>query len=263
MNTRPLPKSLVAVLAAALLASVVPVVPVHAQNQTDAKIRLMSEALRARDAGDLPAAQKALAQLNQISPNDPAVQRLNAEVEAQVAARTTTVVVPVATPAPAIEVKIPATEQEAEALARAEAARIGELVAGGQRMLATARTQLRDGKYDEAIVTVDAALSTLPVNPLTQRLVADLQKEKASALLDRSQALLKAGDVEGARAALALHNVLAPASTRSTGLDRQIAIQSGMVEDLLADDAPSAPVPSAAPPALGLSPALQSWRAQV
>lgn len=259
MKNRPLPTSLVVALAAAVLAAAVPVGRVLAQSQTDTKIRLMSEALRARDAGDVAAAQRALTQLQQISPNDPAVQRMRAEIEAmataQQAAReqqAAAPAAPAATPAPAapvspapqttattppmIDVKIPepghtppaatpapGPEQEAEAIARAEAARLSELTSGGQRMLATARQQLREGKYDEAIVTVDAAIATLPMNPVTQRLVADLQREKASALLERAQMLLRRGDVEGARAAIAAHNALTPASARSSALEKQIA----------------------------------------
>ncbi len=246
MKTRPLPKSLVAALVAAIMASAVPAPQAHAQSQTDAKIRLMSEALRARDSGDLAGARKALEQLNQISPNDPAVQRLRAEVEAQAAA---TSVAPVPPPpaAPAqpamVEVKIPAPEQEAEALARAEAARIGELVAGAQQMLAAARTQLRDGKYNDAIATVDAALATLPNNSLTARVVADLQREKATALLDRAQAQLRSADVDGARASLAAHNAIAPVSTRSASLERQIATQPVMLSS-----SGKPPSPSKTPP---------------
>ena len=48
----------------------------------------MAEALlRARDAGDLAAAQKALTQLAAMSPDDKAVQRLRSEIEAQATAQ--------------------------------------------------------------------------------------------------------------------------------------------------------------------------------
>lgn len=262
MKTRPLPSSLVVALAAALLAAV-PAERAFAQSQTDQKIRLMSDALRARDAGDIAGAQRALAQLAQLAPNDPAMQRLRSEVESMAAAQQAarerqaaaiesaarTAPAPTASETPAaqaasaptgasspamIDVRIPeptppaaspaaGPEQEAEAIARAEAARLTELTAGGQRMLANARQQLRDGKYDEAVVTVDAALATLPMNPATQRLIADLQREKASALLERAQALLRSGDAEGARAAMMAHHALTPASARSTALEKQIA----------------------------------------
>lgn len=287
MNTRPFPKSLAFLFAALVLAATLPIARVVAQSDTDNKIRLMSEALRARDAGDIAAAQKALGELAKIAPNDPKVERLRAEIEAQAAARQTAlaqqaeqqraaeaaaaaqraeearrkaaepapvVSVPLA-PSPTatntsaggamVDVKIPepgqtppsalvpapppaapaptAADAEAEAIARAEAARLTAAMANAQAQLATARTQLRNGQPADAVATIDAALAPLPVNPLTQKLVADLQREKASALLDQAQLALKRGDLDGTRAALAAYNQFAPASTREAGLERQLA----------------------------------------
>jgi general secretion pathway protein D len=269
-------------LLAALVAGAVPFGRLLAQTQTDTKIRLMSEALRARDAGDLAAAQKALAQLAAVAPNDAAVQRLRNEVEAQAAAqqaalaearraeaqRAAAAAVPPAAPAAApvqsvpqmIEVKIPDTtaapasppapavvqvptpspvsvETEADVIARAETNRLNALISGAQAQLATARTQIRQGRSDDAIATVDAALTTLPNNPLTQKLTADLQKEKAAALLDRAQRLLQAGDLNGARAALAAHDQLAPADPKGAGLQHQIATVEARVVASSADPA--------------------------
>jgi general secretion pathway protein D len=255
MKTRLLPTSLTVALAAALAGSALSPRAV-AQNQTDAKIRLVAEALSARDAGDLAAAQRALAQLLAINPNDPAALRLRAEIEGQAAnqqaakqtqatessraARAAAVeaaqTVAAATPARAaaavaVDVRIPepgqsaaaTPEQEAEALARAEASRLAALVSGAQSQLATARGQLRDGRAEEAIVTVDSALSGLPTNPTTQRISADLSDLKAAALFERAQMFLRKGDFEGARTVLAAHNQLAPGSSRAKGFEKQIA----------------------------------------
>ena len=234
MKTRPLTATLSAALAAAFLLAALPVCDAWAQNATDAKIRLMAEALRARDAGDLAGAQRALAQLAAVAPDDKAVQRLRAEIEAQAASgkslapkgaqpmvdvRIPDTAPAAASPAPAG----PAPEQEAEAIARAEAARQTEVIAAGRQQLAAAREQLRGGKYDDAVVTIDAAIAGLPVNGATQVLLADLRKEKAAALLDRAQAAIKANDLAGARSALAAHDQIAPASSRSSALERQIA----------------------------------------
>ncbi|MBM3852850.1 MAG: hypothetical protein FJ399_06805, partial [Verrucomicrobia bacterium] len=71
MNTRSHSASLLVALAATLLAAT-PLREAHAQNPTDTKIRLMSEALRARDAGDLAGAQSALAKLTALAPDDKA-----------------------------------------------------------------------------------------------------------------------------------------------------------------------------------------------
>ena len=246
MKKSALPTSLLVLLAAALLALAVPAGRVAAQSQTDVKIRLMSEALRARDAGDLDAAQKALAQLAALSPNDPSVQRLRAELDAQRLAQAAAAArpaaapaptTPAATPAPAmIDVKIPepgqsptslgrapTPEEEAEAIARAESGRLSAAISAAQTSLATARAQSRDGRADDALATLDAALASLPSNPLTQKLLADLKKEKSSALLDKAQAQLKRGDTAGARATLAAQNELAPADTRAATVAQRIA----------------------------------------
>jgi hypothetical protein len=52
---------------------------------TDAKIRLMAETLRAREQGDLIAAQKAVAQLQVLAPTDAGVNRLRQEIDTQIA----------------------------------------------------------------------------------------------------------------------------------------------------------------------------------
>jgi general secretion pathway protein D len=256
MKTRPLSASLFAVLAAVILGAAALVQPASAQTQTDMKIRLMSEALRARDAGDLAGAQKALAQLATLSPNDPAVQKLRSDIEAQAIAQqnlraqqaaaaaqpppSAPPPAPTPTPQPTqpmIEVKIPepgrtppsttpavpSAELEAEAIARAEADRISQVIAAGQTQLATARAQIREGQPDDAIATVDAALASIPSNSLTQKLIADLKREKASALVDRAQAALKRGDAAAARTAMAAYAQLAPGNARTAGIERQIA----------------------------------------
>ncbi|HVS53776.1 MAG TPA: type II secretory pathway, component PulD, partial [Opitutaceae bacterium] len=87
MKNRPLPRVLLVLLALTACAVVVPAARLRAQNPTDAKIKLMSDALRARDAGDLVGAQQALAELAKLAPNDASVARLRSEIEAQAAAQ--------------------------------------------------------------------------------------------------------------------------------------------------------------------------------
>ncbi|HVS51520.1 MAG TPA: type II secretory pathway, component PulD, partial [Opitutaceae bacterium] len=166
--------------------------------------------------------------------------RLAAERAALPAATAPAASAPTSAPAPSapvmIDVKIPepgqsaasapagpTPEQEAEAIAHEESARLGTLMAAAQAQLGTARAQLRDGRPDDAIATVDAALAALPVNPLTQKIVAELKREKSSALLDRAQAAMKRGDFEAARAALAAQEQLAPGNASAASVERQLA----------------------------------------
>ena len=247
MNKPALPSSSCLLLAVAIFALAAPVEHAAEPSPTDVKIRLMAEVLRARDARDLDTAQRTLDQLVALSPNDPSVLRLRAELDAQRSAQAEAVARAAAQPAASfsrsasaapgmIDVKIPepgqippspgrapTPEEEAEAMTRAESNRISAAIAGAQAQLATARAQVRDGRTDDAIATVDAALASLPVNPLTQKLVADLKKEKASALLDRAQALLKRGDMDGARTALAAQTELAPSDARAATVAQRIA----------------------------------------
>ena len=56
-----------------------------AQSITETKIRLMADALRARDSGDLELARRNLLKLSEMAPDDPAVKRLLKDVRADLA----------------------------------------------------------------------------------------------------------------------------------------------------------------------------------
>lgn len=284
--------SFLAALSVALLLSVALPSRGLAQVQTDVKIRLMSEVLRARDTGDFTTAQKKLAELAALAPNDAYVQRLRGEIEAQrgaqveaaaraeLAARENAkraaqqaaaeqaaaeqraaearaaaarlAAQPREAPASApvmIDVKIPepgttrtpaavtpsAAELEADALARAESARLGSLMTMAQAQLGAARSQSVAGRPDDAIVTAEAALAALPVNSITQRIIADLKKEKASALLARAQVLIARGDIDGARSALEAQAQLVPADGRAASVARQLASAEAKLSTSLVD----------------------------
>ncbi len=219
MNTRSLFTTLLAVLAAVLVAMTVLPGDALAQSQSDPKVRLLADALRAKAAGDLAAARALLDKVDAVSPNDPAAQRLRAEIDVQ--SGVSTAVAPAR--ATRSEPAGPTPEQQAEALANAEAARVTGLIANAQNQLGAARNQLRDGRPDAALVTLDTALGQLPVNPRTQSVIADLNKEKSNALLDRAQAAVSRGDLDAARAALAASDKISPMNGRAIGIEGQIA----------------------------------------
>jgi len=233
MKLPKLSKPLVLSLAApAVLALVVPAASLLAQGQTETKIRLMSEALRARDSGDLDTAKKNLEELLAIAPADATVQRLLAGVDNQIALRPaapaavseTAPAVAAETTAPAVseapasteptEVSFPpkpkAPVKSAEELASAEAEqmvkeenkRIKGLLADAKSKRADARKLAKEGNFDEAAAILGGAIASLPANPKTTSTIADLQAEKNGLLMEKAQAALKAGDTEGARAAL-------------------------------------------------------------
>jgi general secretion pathway protein D len=221
MKKLKLPKSVIATLAApALLSLVVPASRVLAQGQTETKIRLMADALRARDNGDLDVAKKNLEELLAIAPNDATVQRLLAGVNASIAARASGATPQVATQAASsepVEVSYPPKAQapapvktpeeqavsQADALAKQENLRLKELVAAANEKRSAARDMAKSGRFDEAAVVLEGAINSLPANnPATSDTIADLQAEKNGLLLEKAQASLRSGDTDGARSAL-------------------------------------------------------------
>ncbi len=220
MKKLKLPKSLLVTLATpALLALVVPAGHVLAQGQTETKIRLMADALRARDSGDLETAKKNLEELLALAPNDATVQRLLAGVNTSIASRASGAAVVEATPAPTnsepVEVSLPTVSKTAEAktsesdpvsqadlLAKQEDLRIKDLIAAARVKRAEARSLAKNGRFDEAALLLDGAINSLPSNPATSEAIADLQAEKNGLLLEKAQYLLKQGDTDAARAAL-------------------------------------------------------------
>lgn len=221
MKKLKLPQSLLASLAVpAVLTLVVPAGNAIAQGQTETKIRLMADALRARDNGDLDAAKKNLEELLVIAPNDATVQRLLAGVNASIAARASGAVVAeagsgsaasepveISYPPKAVSSSQPVSAEEAalsqaDALAKQENERIKGLIADARAKRGEARRLAKDGLYDEAALALDSGINSLPSNPATAGVISDLQAEKNGLLLEKAQSALSQGDTEGARKAL-------------------------------------------------------------
>jgi general secretion pathway protein D len=252
MNKIKLPKSLLVLLAApAMLALTLPISPLRAQSQTETKIRLMADALRARDSGDLATAKKNLEDLLVLAPNDATVQRLLGNVntalenrggnsapavggadmqvasapaaEAPAALEEPT---QVAYPKPGKPKPILSPEQaavsEADALVKQEEGRIDGLVSEAQAQSKIARGQSKDGNFDGAAATLEAAIKTLPDNANTKEVIADLQAEKNGLLLEKAQYLLKQGDTDGATEALKAYSTVSPDSKKAAKVAKSI-----------------------------------------
>lgn len=149
----------------------------HAQIPTEAKIRLLADALRERDTGNLAQAKIYLEQLNQLAPGDPVVNRLLREIAAKL------------TPAPqSMTPRVAASiDEEAEAIAREETDRLRTLMQAAEAQRAHSRKLAREGRYDEALAGLDERRATLPANLLTQSLLQDLQEERAALLVARAR----------------------------------------------------------------------------
>jgi len=149
---------------------------VHAQIPTETKIRLMADALRERDKGDLAQARKYLQQLDQLAPGDPVVNRLLRDIAAKLE------------PAPRLADPVVTgnVDEEAEAIVREETDRLRRLMEAAEAQGAHSRALARQGRYDEALGGLDEQLAALPANLLTQSLLLELQEQRT--------ALLRAGE---------------------------------------------------------------------
>jgi len=220
------------------LAVLAPSTPAIAQSQTETKIRLMADALRARDAGDYETARRNLQDLLSIAPNDPTARRLLDGLNKSMAGGDAVgpgyeAPEPYTPPAqePArrrifggrsSEAVLPdRVSNEVDSLARAEEQRLYQLMESSKGALREARRLVGEERFDEANGVLDNAIASLPSNPLTEDLVKDLNEEKADLLLSKSRQLMRAGDTRGARDALAGYEASNQKSRRATaGLDR-------------------------------------------
>ncbi|HWA87454.1 MAG TPA: type II secretory pathway, component PulD [Opitutus sp.] len=179
--------------ATAALVAFAPVMPsLDGEDSTETKIRLMAEALRARDAGEIEQARKMAERLRAIAPNDPNVQRLSRQLDAMRAEHATDtqpaarperedVKLPVPGTRPAISPAATtddAIAAEAEMAAADEAKRIKALLAEAPGRERHARKLAGAGRYDEAIAELEATIRELPLNPLTQKTVKNLNEAR-------------------------------------------------------------------------------------
>ncbi|MCX6936447.1 MAG: type II secretory pathway, component PulD [Verrucomicrobia bacterium] len=222
MNYTKLPKKVLLLLATPVIFSLtVPAGRLIAQSQTETKIRLMAEGLRARDSGDLATAKNNFEQLLVLAPTDITVQRLlngvneNLAKPAVVETPAPAVVTPSAdvpevvydpsATGPAKPAKSKASKSETDKatdLAKAEDSRVKDLIAAAKSQVKEANKQAKSGDYEGANTKLDAAIRTLPVNTMTEDTIKSLTSTKNALLLQKSQDLLAKNDTDGAKAAL-------------------------------------------------------------
>ena len=167
--------------------------PPAAPDTAETKIRLLSDALQARDAGDTATARKNLQDLLQLSPNDETVKRLLASLERTPEKKVTVSGGTIATTGPD-----PSTPAEADQLARAEEERLGRLLEAAGTAMKEARALAKQKQFSLALDALDRARASLPENNLTKAAIADLGIAKAEIAAARENLLLAASEPEGA-----------------------------------------------------------------
>lgn len=184
------------------------------QDDTETKIRLMTEALQARDSGNLDLAKLKLEQLVEIAPNDASVKRILVSVERMIENQGSSAD-GAASPQ---EDRIAALQREAEYLASLETERIEKSMQSSREMREVARRQANRGEYDSALRTISRAISGLEPNPMTQVLIEELKRDEREFLRQRSQ--YSAGAANGSPESISVHE----ASPDFVKLQQQIEV---------------------------------------
>ncbi|MBL4575187.1 MAG: hypothetical protein JKY51_03700, partial [Opitutaceae bacterium] len=155
------------------------------ESQTEIKIRLMAEALRAKNEGDLQQAKKSLEELETIAPGDTSVKRNLYEVNRMIAAEqeakpkaVATTSSPVASSSSSYSVS--AVDETEQSIQRAEELR------------KLAKTQAGRGEIKTALMTYDYALRSLSPSSSTNSLIKKITKERDALAKKQAKAAKKA-----------------------------------------------------------------------
>ena len=155
----------------------------------------MTQALQARDSGQLELALKTLESLVAMEPEDERVRQVLLSVENMIAARDGLV--------PGLDQgdrgRLDTLQSEAQYLARLETERIEKSMQGAREMREVAGRQANRGEYDSALATIRMAISSVDANPMTQVLVDELKREERRFLHLKAQYAATAGDATGKR----------------------------------------------------------------
>lgn len=224
----------------------------YAQSTTETKIRLMADALRARDDEDLEAALRNLTELSKIAPDDPAVRRLLRGVQEDLAeekaklnralpegsaakvAETSpsTGETPSVTPLAnareerptelAAEAELAAMEAELADLAGREERRQIRLIEAAEAEGIRAQQLVTEGSFDAAIAVLEGAIRSMPENPMTLPVAAALTDQRKQVFLRQAQAAYAAEHFAASRLALAAYEQAGGYSEEGTRLARDL-----------------------------------------
>lgn len=201
--------------------------------ETKDKIRLMSAALRARDAGDLSVAKENLEELLRVNPYDPNIQQLlnavNKDIERKNAGQPTifgqAASVSEFNPdmatseAAAVRAVSPGGStidtSNLDALLAAEATAQKEHVKEAEEALASANKLIKVKRYGEAEEILAKAQASVPLNTATVFVIEDIQQLRGKILVDQGEAELKENNVAQA-------NLIATEYEEKLGEDDQL-----------------------------------------
>ena len=161
--------------------------PMAAADPAETKVRLLSAALQARDAGDTATARQNLQELLKLNPDDETVKRLLTSLDRLPQKKVT-----VSGGAPAPAGPDPAALAAADQLARAEEERLARVLDAAGTAVKEARALAKQNQFSAALDALDRARASLPENNLTKAAIADLGIAKAEITAAREKYLLPA-----------------------------------------------------------------------
>lgn len=162
---------------------------------SEAKVRLLSQALKARDSGDIPAARAHLEELLRIAPNDPTVRRLLAGLDQRPEKK---VSVSGGVAAPTAQ-----AAREVEQLARQEEERLARAVDAAHAAVREARQLAASQQHALALDRLSRARGSLPRNAMTEEVLEAIDNATLEINRERDQHLVRlaiqaAGEIESA-----------------------------------------------------------------
>lgn len=182
----------------------------QAQTPTDEKIRLMSEALAARDVGDLERARDTLQQLIELSPNDPSLQRLLENIELNLQQ-----------PAPA-EMAEASGGVDLAAMSSEEASRVNKAVEEATARREAAAHAEAAGEHAVAAALLSEAATLVDGVDETERLQQDIRSDQTELYHVWAQQQLRDGDLEGAKVSLERYLEVADETRRTNNVAEKI-----------------------------------------
>jgi len=226
---------LVALLIAGALATAALVTPqlVEADSAPE-KIRLMADALRARDSGNLELAKEKAEELIRVAPGDENVQRLLASINRDLDRRAAPVQsadAPVYGQAPegdleeAIDLEADAGEMdtgEADSVLSEAVTEQAEKIEAAEVALAAADQLVELGSFTEANNVLNAASAGVTLNTATADILEAIENAKVELLLAQAIDSAEAGDLKAAEAALENYAAAGGISRQARSLARKL-----------------------------------------
>ena len=218
------------------------------------KIRLMADALRARDSGNLDLAKEKAEELIKIAPKDENVQRLLASINRDLDRRSGGAAPAVYGQASNLDVEtamnLPSTADVATAAETATAAKTATAanaadavvaeaaadqdakIAAAKDAIAAAKQLAKLGAYSDASNLLNAASASLTLNTATAGTIEAVEAAKAQIVLEEARAIADAGNSKAAEAKIEEYRAAGGKSYLSRKLARELDEQISDPYDL-------------------------------